>query len=134
MKISEPVHPTPPHAETGHRRERALPRALELVSRHALFWIVVVGATVRFATLGAQGFWLDEAITLRQIGLGLERPAFFDREQQQPSSLLPARQAVGGGVRRGRGRAALALRGAGDGDHTRRLRRRRRSLARAGRR
>ena len=46
-------------------------RALKLLSRHALVWIVVLGAAVRFATIGVQGFWFDEAITLNQIELGL---------------------------------------------------------------
>jgi mannosyltransferase len=71
MRVSEPGHPTASLWEIGHRRERAFSGALENVSRHALLWIVVVGAIVRFATLGVQGFWLDEGITLGQIGLGL---------------------------------------------------------------
>jgi 4-amino-4-deoxy-L-arabinose transferase-like glycosyltransferase len=52
-------------------RQRATPLAgpLDLASRHALLLIVAAGAIIRFATLGSQGFWIDEHLeinTLRQ--------------------------------------------------------------------
>ena len=66
------MHPTPSEKEIGHKREGALSDVLELAWRNALLWIVVVGATVRFATLGGQGFWIDEAATLYLIRLPLD--------------------------------------------------------------
>jgi uncharacterized membrane protein len=60
----------------------------ELVTRHALLVIVVAGAVLRFATLGVQGFWLDEHVTLsviqqgpldllRSVQLGESNPAVY---------------------------------------------------------
>jgi 4-amino-4-deoxy-L-arabinose transferase-like glycosyltransferase len=50
------------------REQRApLAGALDFVSRHALLLIVVGGAIVRFATLGSQGFWFDEHLTIEVI-------------------------------------------------------------------
>jgi hypothetical protein len=44
--------------------------ARDLVARHALPLIVLVGAAIRFGTLGTQGFWLDEQVTLDVIRQG----------------------------------------------------------------
>jgi mannosyltransferase len=44
-------------------------RATELLSRHALLWIIAVGALLRFSTIGIQDFWLDEIVTVQEIGL-----------------------------------------------------------------
>ena len=43
-------------------------RATELLSRHALLWIIAVGALLRFSTIGIQDFWLDEIVTVQEIG------------------------------------------------------------------
>ena len=45
-------------------------RATELLSRHALLWIIAVGAVLRFSTIGIQDFWLDEVITVQEIQQG----------------------------------------------------------------
>ena len=45
-------------------------RATELLSRHALLWIIAVGALLRFSTIGIQDFWLDEIVTVQEIGQG----------------------------------------------------------------
>jgi 4-amino-4-deoxy-L-arabinose transferase-like glycosyltransferase len=37
--------------------------------RHPLFLIVLGGAAIRFATLGSQGFWIDEHIALQKLNL-----------------------------------------------------------------
>jgi uncharacterized membrane protein len=42
--------------------------ATELLSRHALLWIIAVGALLRFSTLGVQDFWLDEIVTVQEVG------------------------------------------------------------------
>jgi uncharacterized membrane protein len=39
----------------------------EFVSRHALLLIIAVGGAIRFATLGSQGFWLDEHIQINTL-------------------------------------------------------------------
>ena len=39
-------------------------------SQHALLLIVGLGALLRFATLGVQGFWLDEQVTVSLIQQG----------------------------------------------------------------
>src|SRR5688572_21542706 len=44
-------------------------RATELLSRHALLWIIALGAALRFSTLGVQDFWFDEIVTVREISL-----------------------------------------------------------------
>jgi hypothetical protein len=55
----------------GDREERAPESgALHLTWRHALLLIVAVGAIVRFATLGTQGFWRDEWLTIGIISQG----------------------------------------------------------------
>jgi mannosyltransferase len=43
-------------------------RATELLSRHALLWIIAVGALLRFSTIGIQDFWIDEIVTVQEIG------------------------------------------------------------------
>src|SRR5215211_1191285 len=45
-------------------------RATGLFSRHALALLILLGGLVRFATLGAQDFWLDELVTVQVIGQG----------------------------------------------------------------
>jgi mannosyltransferase len=42
-------------------------RGAGFLSRHALLLIVLAGAAVRFATIGGQGFWLDEYVTVHMI-------------------------------------------------------------------
>ena len=49
-------------------RESPLSTAGEFVTRHALLLIVLLGAALRFGTLGTQDFWLDEEVTLTLIG------------------------------------------------------------------
>src|SRR5688500_5449774 len=49
---------------------RSMSRATELFSRHALLWIIAVGAVLRFSTIGIQDFWLDEVITVQEIQQG----------------------------------------------------------------
>ena len=63
-------------ATAGWERPLPLAGAREFASRHALLLIVAVGATIRFATLGSQGFWIDEYVQT----LTLRHP---------PSELLP---------------------------------------------
>ena len=63
-------------ATAGWVRPLSLAGMREFVSRHALLLIVAVGATIRFATLGSQGFWMDEHIQINTL-------------QQPPSELLP---------------------------------------------
>ena len=43
-------------------------RATELFSRHALLWILAVGAVLRLSTIGIQDYWLDEIVTVSEIG------------------------------------------------------------------
>jgi uncharacterized membrane protein len=50
-------------ATPGWQRPR-LAGAREFASRHALLLIVAAGATIRFATLGSQGFWIDEHVQI----------------------------------------------------------------------
>jgi mannosyltransferase len=45
-------------------------RAIELLSRHALLWIIAVGALLRFSTIGIQDFWFDEIVNVQEIGQG----------------------------------------------------------------
>src|SRR4051812_34909738 len=51
-------------ATAGRVPSLSLASAAEFASRHALLLIVLAGAAIRFATLGSQGFWLDEHIQI----------------------------------------------------------------------
>jgi mannosyltransferase len=52
----------------GHRPP-ALAQMRQHIVRHALLLIVLGGAAIRFATLGSQGFWIDEHIALQKLNL-----------------------------------------------------------------
>ena len=58
----------------GERSEGSRPSRLSaagaFASRHALLLIVGLGGLLRFATLGVQGFWLDEEVTVNLIQQG----------------------------------------------------------------
>jgi mannosyltransferase len=56
-------------AAVAAKRAPALAAARQLVERHALLLIVAAGAAIRFATLGSQGFWIDEHIALQKLSL-----------------------------------------------------------------
>lgn len=58
----------PSGSATGERSR--LSSATELLSRHALWAIVCIGAAVRFATVGVQDLWFDEHITAEVIARG----------------------------------------------------------------
>ena len=76
----------------GDEHRTTLLAAREMLSRDALLLIVVVGAIVRFATLGSQGYWFDEhativALTQRLAGL---LPRILSAESNPPLYYLVA--------------------------------------------
>jgi len=42
-------------------------RVKAFATRHALLLLIALGAVIRFATIGSQGFWLDEQVTVTLI-------------------------------------------------------------------
>lgn len=54
----------------GSRLAGPMPRARQFLERHALALIVALGALIRFATLGVQDLWFDEAVTRDLIRQG----------------------------------------------------------------
>ena len=57
-------------SEESATRPSRLEAGTAFVSRHALLLIIGLGGVLRFATLGVQGFWLDEQITVSLIQQG----------------------------------------------------------------
>ena len=80
-------------------------------SAHPLALIVALGAVIRFATIGGQGFWLDEQVTVSLDPAGPDRPAAVgDRHgESNPSLYYLARRRLGASLRQQRVRDPLAL-------------------------
>jgi mannosyltransferase len=84
-----------------------LPAVRELAARHALLLIVGVGAVVRFATLGTQGFWFDEQATIDVV---VQDPADLLRAIPVTESTPPLYYLLAGGWERLFGSGEFGLR------------------------